>query len=297
MPTLDLGQVTGPQGPQGPTGPKGEQGERGPQGAQGIQGPQGIQGETGAQGATGATGAQGPAGANGVTPNIQVGTVTTLAPDASATVTRAPGSPNAAPVFNFGIPRGYPAVNDGDMRAAVYDPTGKAQDVFAYAAQQVQSYGYSKQQSLKAATAALYGLTAAAVPDDVLAKARTLITAAQTAANGRARVVTGSYAGTGQAFTRDNPKTLNFGFKPLFVQIVERYNQDSAEASTLTNVNQSAAMIYPSPVAALIAWNSNYNMKTYFGVTWSNTGISFFEKTGNNWLNSSQYTYYYCAFG
>ena len=37
MPTFDLGQVVGPQGPQGETGP---------QGPQGIQGPQGPAGET-----------------------------------------------------------------------------------------------------------------------------------------------------------------------------------------------------------------------------------------------------------
>jgi len=70
---------TGPQGPQGiqgetgPQGPQGIQGETGPQGPQGIQGetgpqgPQGIQGETGPQGATGATGATGPQGPQGAT--------------------------------------------------------------------------------------------------------------------------------------------------------------------------------------------------------------------------------------
>lgn len=155
----------------------------------------------------------------------------------------------------------------------------------------------NKANLLKDATAALYGLTAAAVPDDVLAKARTLITAAQTAANGRARVVAGSYAGTGQAFTRDNPKTLNFGFKPLFVKIAIRYNQDSAESSTISAMTEPTAMIYPNPVAGQISWNSNFNMYSYFAVTWSNTGISFFDKDGTNRLNNSQYTYYYCAFG
>lgn len=106
MPTIDLGEVIGPQGPQGPQGNKGDQG---------IQGPQGV------------------AGNDGTTPNIQVGTTTTLAAGSAATVTRRAGSPDAAPVFDFGIPKGADAVNPGDMHRATYDPNGKAQDIFAYA--------------------------------------------------------------------------------------------------------------------------------------------------------------------
>lgn len=152
----------GAEGPQGKTGKQGIQGERGltgergVQGIQGIQGPQGVQGaagpvgptgpegpqgETGAKGATGATGAQGPAGADGSTPNIQVGTTTTLAAGSAATVKRRAGSPDAAPIFDFGIPKGADAVNPGDMTKAVYDPKGKAQDIFAYADQKMPKTG------------------------------------------------------------------------------------------------------------------------------------------------------------
>lgn len=68
---VSLGQLQGPQGPQGPagaqgpTGPQGEQGPAGPQGEQGIQGPQGEQGIQGPKGDTGATGATGPQGIQG----------------------------------------------------------------------------------------------------------------------------------------------------------------------------------------------------------------------------------------
>ena len=44
----------------------------------------------------------------GRTPELRVGTVVTLDPGQSATVERAAGSPDAAPVFDFGIPRGEP---------------------------------------------------------------------------------------------------------------------------------------------------------------------------------------------
>ena len=141
MPTIDLGKVVGPQGEQGIQGPRGPQGEPGTQGIQGIQGPQGEPGEPGPQGQPGATGAQGNPGADGVTPNIQVGNTTTLAAGSQATVTRRAGSPDAAPIFDFGIPKGADAVNPGDMHKATYDPQSKAQDVFAYADQKMPKTG------------------------------------------------------------------------------------------------------------------------------------------------------------
>lgn len=57
MPTIDLGLVVGPQGPQGQTGPTGATGAQGPQGATGPTGPQG---ETGPQGIQGPQGDPGP---------------------------------------------------------------------------------------------------------------------------------------------------------------------------------------------------------------------------------------------
>lgn len=141
MPTFDLGPVVGPQGPQGEMGPQGPQGETGARGPQGLQGETGAQGERGPQGLQGEMGAQGPAGADGHTPNIQVGTTTTLAAGSPATVTRRAGSPDAAPIFDFGIPKGADAVNPGDMHKSVYDPTGKAQDVFAYADKKMPKTG------------------------------------------------------------------------------------------------------------------------------------------------------------
>lgn len=62
MPRTLLGNVKGPQGPQGETGPQGEQG---PQGVQGEQGPQGIQGPEGPQGEPGPQGPQGVQGEPG----------------------------------------------------------------------------------------------------------------------------------------------------------------------------------------------------------------------------------------
>lgn len=53
-------------------------------------------------------------------PDIRVGTVTTLPPTSPATVVNV-GTP-INPVFNFGIPRGVQG-EPGDMDTSVYDPT------------------------------------------------------------------------------------------------------------------------------------------------------------------------------
>jgi hypothetical protein len=66
----NVGQIVGPQGPQGLQGiqgPQGLQGETGPQGPQGIQGETGPQGPQGTQGIQGETGPQGPQGIQGET--------------------------------------------------------------------------------------------------------------------------------------------------------------------------------------------------------------------------------------
>lgn len=54
--------------------------------------------------ASGKTGPQGPAGVDGTTPDIKIGTVTTLEPGADATVSI--GGTVAEPVLSLGIPRG-----------------------------------------------------------------------------------------------------------------------------------------------------------------------------------------------
>jgi microcystin-dependent protein len=58
----NVGQITGPEGPQGIQGEVGPQGPQGIQGEVGPQGPQGVQGETGPQGIQGIQGEIGPIG-------------------------------------------------------------------------------------------------------------------------------------------------------------------------------------------------------------------------------------------
>ena len=92
------------QGPQGEQGEIGPMGPTGPTGPQGETGPQGPQGEIGPTGATGATGATGPAGADGITPTLSLGTVTTGDAGTNVVITFTGTAPNY--VINFTIPRG-----------------------------------------------------------------------------------------------------------------------------------------------------------------------------------------------
>lgn len=64
MARIPIGNIKGPQGPQG------IQGETGPQGSQGIQGETGPQGPQGIQGEKGDTGPQGPQGIQGPLPPL-----------------------------------------------------------------------------------------------------------------------------------------------------------------------------------------------------------------------------------
>lgn len=125
---------TGAQGIQGEQGIQGVQGEKGDKGEKGAQGPQGLQGPPGEAGADGKTpyvgdngnwyigaddtgkpsrgekgepgspGAKGDKGDPGATPNLTIGTVTTL--EAGQNATASMGGTAESPVLNLGIPRG-----------------------------------------------------------------------------------------------------------------------------------------------------------------------------------------------
>lgn len=75
-----------------------------PRGAKGERGERGEQGEAGKDGKDGIDGKDGKDGINGVTPDFSIGTVTTLEPNESASVTLT--GTEEEPVLNFGIPKG-----------------------------------------------------------------------------------------------------------------------------------------------------------------------------------------------
>lgn len=77
---------------------------RGDKGDTGSPGAKGDKGEPGAKGEHGSPGAKGDKGDTGATPNLSIGTVTTL--EAGQNATASMGGTAESPVLNLGIPRG-----------------------------------------------------------------------------------------------------------------------------------------------------------------------------------------------
>ena len=124
--------ATGPQGPQGLQGLPGEKGDKGETGATGATGPKGDKGDTGPKGEQGLQGPQGIQGKTGATGN---GIASILLKSGS----HAPGTTDTYEItftdgttFDFLVYNGANGAGSGDMKASVYDPQGKAQDIFAY---------------------------------------------------------------------------------------------------------------------------------------------------------------------
>lgn len=69
---------------------------------------------------------KGDPGDDGATPAFSIGTVTTLAAGASATVTIDSASTTTNVILNLGIPAGQNGTGTGDMLAATYDPIIRA---------------------------------------------------------------------------------------------------------------------------------------------------------------------------
>ena len=80
---------------------------------------------------------------------------------------------------------------------------------------------YSKDETITTATKALYGLGATATPNQVFS-------AISTALDGKARIQTGSYVGTG-TYGASNPCSLTF----LFLQ--QNFTKKSSEKSTFVS--------------------------------------------------------------
>ena len=131
---------------------------------------------------------------------------------------------------------------------------------------------YTKQQILTSATAALYGLGASAVPDDVLATARSLISTAQSTADSKCKIMSGSYVGTG-TYGKDNKNSLTFDSPPkmlivtspgsTFANNIRSYDLllyifgfDGLAPSTFTNKSDGFYMVTISGSGNTVSWYS-----------------------------------------
>lgn len=160
----------------------------------------------------------------------------------------------------------------------------------------------NKSSLLKDATASLFGLGTSAVPDDVLSKIKTLIDSANTNANTKARIATGSYTGT-NTYGASNPCRLTFDFVPQLVWI---YSVQEPGGFVFNTTNQDKGVVvqnipaldtgyhnYCGFCSSNSYWQESYGRKSSDGksIYWYNTKYAFAQ------LNDSTYRYYYLAIG
>ena len=130
----------------------------------------------------------------------------------------------------------------------------------------------SKETLLKDATAALYGLDATAVPDEVLAAARSLISTAQSTADSKCKIVSGSYTGTG-TYGSGNKNSLTFDGTPkllivsstvssayggsrTYPQLIFVYGESGSIASLITSGSEVFASATVSRSGNTVSWYS-----------------------------------------
>lgn len=155
----------------------------------------------------------------------------------------------------------------------------------------------NKSNLLTDAVAALFGLTPNATPNDALNAAAGLISTAQTTANARSKIASGSYTGTGTSGS-GNPNSLTFPFAPKLVIIMD------SRAST-----PKMAIIIPGVLSYGFSTTGtgSTTADTTWGITASvhrmNTSVSgntvswYSNASANFQLNSSDTTYYWVAIG
>ena len=131
---------------------------------------------------------------------------------------------------------------------------------------------YTKQQILTSATAALYGLGASAVPNEVLATARSLISTAQSTADSKCKIMSGNYVGTG-TYGSSNKNSLTFDSPPkmliitspgsTFANNIRSYDLllyifgfDGLAPSTFTNKSDGFYMVTISGSGNTVSWYS-----------------------------------------
>ena len=126
---------------------------------------------------------------------------------------------------------------------------------------------YSKTDTITTETLSQLGLSADKLPNDAFQQIKTLIDNAQASADGKAKIQTGSYVGTG-THGADNPCSLTFDFVPwvLIVQNSEGVTYD-LESST----------DYPYYPILIVHGNKMYQSNSINNIfTWENNNVSWY---------------------
>lgn len=165
----------------------------------------------------------------------------------------------------------------------------------------------NKANLLTDATAALFGLGANAVPNDVFSTVRALIARNATDIANGVKIETGSYTGTG-TFGSSNPCSLTFGFNPKVVFIYrENYAWGYSTATAMYEQGGANSVgVFFAGCTSFPAWyiksasSSEGTKMTYSlngnALTWYLETVGSYPTAGTQ-FNSASYTYHYIAIG
>lgn len=158
----------------------------------------------------------------------------------------------------------------------------------------------TKATFLKDATAALFGKTNAAVPDDILnllsksvlaqtvGEDTTLTNVLGTKLTVGGLIESGSYVGTG-TYEQANPNTLTFSFVPYMVVIL---------ANSAGTFYPGVVFIKGQTLSDGIGYNEHINGSYALSVSWGSKTVSWYSNsTPGTQLNSEGTSYYYFAIG
>ena len=150
---------------------------------------------------------------------------------------------------------------------------------------------YSKTDTITTETLSQLGLSADKLPNDAFQQIKILIDNAQTSADGKAKIQTGSYVGTG-TYGANNPCSLTFDFEPSFIFIVDT---NTATPSITTGFLQNGLGVSFYCTYGEGNWTTSAT-NFYFKSTIINKTISWSSNYGANiQLNISAHTYNYIA--
>ena len=150
-----------------------------------------------------------------------------------------------------------------------------------------------KANLLKDSTAALLGGGADMVPDEALVALKNLIDGISPDKIGAARVVTGSFVGTGST----SSKTITAGFKPKAAIFANNdYGIFASGGNSAANV--SGIAIWIEGITKINTGGYSYNdIYDTVNVTQTETGLILQNDDSNGIPNEKGVTYYYAIFG
>lgn len=200
------------------------------------------------------------------------------------------------PVFKYRDPNSGEWINvagggGGAANIPIQDEPPASGDLWVDTSEEGASGGsvdaYTKEETLSEETKTTFGLGADAVPNDAFSTIKSLIDAAVSTANSKAKIATGSYTGTGK-YGSSNKNRLAFDFAPKFLVVAQNGNQTGYTSGG------SFYWVYPSTGSVNITKaNDSYTPS----VSVSGNTVSWYTDAANTQLNISDTTYHYIAIG